>query len=104
ALGREHLAAVDRQLNGLLMWTWHRFSVNGQRTLGPATRWASGLAESGGARVIQLLVGDAERDHVLQGGRAGTFPGGLDLGLELVTELGHHRADRHRHRVSEHAQ
>src|ERR1039458_6437247 len=44
ALGREDLAAIDRQLNGLLLWTWHRFSVNGQRTLGPAARWACGLA------------------------------------------------------------
>ncbi len=28
----------------------------------------------------------------------------LDVGFELVAELGDHRADRHRHRVAEHAQ
>src|SRR6185312_16862639 len=51
-----------------------------------------------------VLIGDPDRDHFRNFRPLGALPRSLDLGLELGPELLHHRADRHRHRVAEHAQ
>src|SRR5947209_4674019 len=50
-----------------------------------------------------VLIGDAERDHVLELAGVEALAAPLDLVLELVAELLDHRPDRHRHRVAEHA-
>ena len=47
---------------------------------------------------------DGLRRRLVGGRQLVACPRGLDVGLELVAELRDHRADRHRHRVAQHAQ
>src|SRR6516165_12416122 len=52
----------------------------------------------------RVLVRHSERNHIVERPTPGALTCGFDLGLELVSELGDHRPDRHRHRVAKHAQ
>ncbi len=88
SLGRADLAAVDRQLDDVL---FGRGIERGQ------CDQCTGIGAG-------VLVGDPDRDHVLQLRPLGALARRLDLVLELAPELLDHRADRHRHRVAQNAQ
>src|SRR5690242_14807774 len=68
--------------------------------------WGLGIAGRALVHRIRagVLVSDPNRDHVPHLRPLGATARLLDLGLELGPELLHHRADRHGHRVAEHAQ
>src|SRR5205085_9035429 len=51
-----------------------------------------------------VLVGHAQRNDILQVAGAGPQPRSFDLSLQLRAELLDHRADRHGHGFSQHAQ